>query len=272
MPAIKSQPDEVVAYLTETKEALANKIVEGQTAISNRISESKETLTDQVTAGKEVIYSKISAGTEAIAKSRPGIAISEGKQAIVCRLVQGKESLGNTVASGRDAVYTKIQAGTEHLANTRAGALVGSGVDRTLSTTEGWVEYLLPEIENEKELMSGCEKEMGLPLTRSANDDDPAQEDEEALPVPSRAERVCTLSQKVKLRMYFHSVRKLQVMQQNCKCTLEQLKQAVDLVSSVLVVCMCVSWLAPLGVFCPCALVRSLTHSACCHVISDQPH
>ena len=232
VPAIKSQPEEVVTYITETKEALANKMGEGRTAISSRISEGRDAVTGHITSGKDAVYSKISAGKEAFVNSRPGVVLSEGKEAIANRIVEGKESLGSTIASGRDAVYTKIQDGKEHLANTRAGALVGSGVDHTLSATENWVEYLLPEIEDEKELLSqGGQELVGLPLTRTPSDDSPAQADEkEEAPTADRAERVSTLSRKVKLRMYYHSVRKLQAVQQNCKGTLEQLKQTVDLV------------------------------------------
>lgn len=241
VPAIKSQPEEVVAYLTDTKDALANKVAEGRTAISTRITESKDAITGHITSGKDALYSKISASKDAIVNSRPGIAVSESKEAIVCRLSQGKEALGSTIASGRDAVYTKLQSGAEQLANTRAGTLVGSGVDRTLSATENWVEYMLPEVQDEKELLSPCtgdeqKKMAGLPLTRQPQ----AEEGEEA-PTAGRAERVCTISHKVKLRMYYHSVNKLQAMQQNCKDTLEQLKQTVDLVGDLL--CMLSQWI-----------------------------
>lgn len=237
VPAVKSQPGEVVTYVTETKEAIANKIMESRAAVSTRLSESKENLTSQLTSGKEVVYSKLSAGSEAIVKSRAGVAVSEGKQVIACRLAQGKEAIGNTIASSRDAVYTKIHNGAEYLANTRAGCLIGSGVDCTLTTSENWVEYLLPEMENEKELFECEVKEedvsmVGLPRTRRFSEDSPAQEDEPE-PAAGRVERVSTLSRKVKLRMYFHSMQRLQSMQQNCQSTLLHLKQTVDLVSDL---------------------------------------
>lgn len=243
VPVVKSQPEDVVAYVTDTKEALANKIMDGRAAISTRFSESKDSLTGQLACGKEVMYSKWSAGTEAIVKSRAGVAVSEGKQVITCRLSKGKEAVGNAITSGRDAVYTKIQNGTDYLASTRAGCLVGSGVDRTLSASENWVEYLLPAIENENELFE-CGVKMdsivGLPHTQQFTGDSPVQEDEppqadaeEGVPAVRRVDRVCTLSQKVKLRMYFHSMQRLQAMQQNCQSTLTHLKQTVDLVSDL---------------------------------------
>lgn len=238
---MKSQPEEVVTYITESKEALANKIIEGRAAIRTRLSTSKDNLANQLASGKEVVCSKVSAGTEAIVNSRAGVAVSEGKQMITCRLAQGKEAVGNTIASGRDAVYTKVQSGTDYLASTRAGSLVGSGVDRTLTTTENWVEYLLPEIENEKELFECEMKEedvsmVGLPRTRRFSDDSPAQEEEADVEAPAvgRVDRVYSLSHKVKLRMYFHSMQRLQSMQQNCQTTLLHLKQTVDLVSIIL--------------------------------------
>jgi hypothetical protein len=237
IPAVKSQPEEVVSYVTGTKEAFANKIMEGRTAITAQLAKGKDGLSSQLTCGKEIVCNKLNAGTEAIVNSRAGVAVSEGKQMLVCRLTQGKEAVGSTIASGRDTVYTKIQSGTEYLASTRAGSLVVSGVDHTLSTTENWTEYLLPEIENEKELFE-CEmkegdvSKVGLPRTRRFSGDSPAEEEElPDLPAVGRVDRVCTLSRKVKLRVYFHAVQQLYTMQQNCRATLLHLKQSVDLVS-----------------------------------------
>lgn len=242
VPAIKSQPEEVVTYISETKEALTSKVADGRAAVSTRISESKDAVAARINSGKEAVCATISASKEAIVNSRPGVAVSEGKQAIANHLAQGKASLSSTIASGRDAVYTRLQSGAGHLANTRAGAMVGSGVDCTLSATEGWVEYLLPEVQDEKELLaqSAGQQMVGLPLTRCPSEDSPAQAEEgEDPPQASRAERVCTLSRKVKLRMYYHSVSRLHTMQQNCKRTLEQLQQAVDLVSGGYTVGVC---------------------------------
>ena len=239
---MKSQPEDVVTYISEAKEAFANKIIEGRTAISTRFTQSKDNLSNQFTCGKELVCSKINAGTEAIVKSRAGVAVGEGKQMITYRLAQGKEAVGNTVASGRDTVYTKIQSSTEYLASTRAGMLMGSGVDCSLTATENWMDYLLPEIENEKELFACEMKEdvpvVGLPRTRRFSDNSPAQEEEEPavtdVPAASRVNRMSTLTRKVKLRMYFHAMQRLQSMQQNCQATLVHLKQTVDLVSDLL--------------------------------------
>ncbi len=234
VPAVKVQPEEVVSYLTETKDALAGKLVEGRTTISTRIYESKDSLTSRLTSGKEAVYSKLRSGADVITNSHAGVAVSESRQAIASRIAQGKEALGSTIASGRDAIYTKIQSGAESIANTRAGCLVGSGVNRTLATTENWVEYLLPEIE--KELSIECENKeeettaVGAP---QPCEDSPAQDEENV----GRVERICTLSRKVKIRTYYRSMQKLQAMQKNCKSTLEQLKQAVDLVSCLTFFC-----------------------------------
>lgn len=236
VPAVKSQPDEVMAYLTETKGALATKISESHTAISARIADGKDSLTGGLNSRKEAVYSKISAGSEAVANSRAGVAVSEGKQAIAHHFAQGKETLGKAIVSGRDAFYTRIQNGAESLANTRAGSLVGSGVDHTLVATENLVEYLLPEIESEQELGECETKEKDIPmvgLPRTSDDSPVTPSKSETV---GRVERMRTLSCKVKLRMQYHSMQRLQAMQKNCKAALEQLKLTVDLVSDLHVV------------------------------------
>lgn len=47
---------------------------------------------------------------------------------------------------------------------------------------------------------------------------------------PSRYTRIKALSRKVKLRMYYRTLRTLQTIQQQCKTTLDQLKLSVDVV------------------------------------------
>lgn len=238
---MKSQPEDVVTYITEAKDAFSNKIVEGRAALSTHFTQSKENLSSQYTCGKELVCSKISAGTEAIVKSRAGVAVSQGKQMLTCHLAQGKEAISSTVSSGCGTVYTKIQSGTEYLASTRAGALVGSGVDCSLTATENWMDYIFPEIENENELLE-CEMKdvpiVGLPHTQQSNENSPAQEEWEEANVnvhaASRIDRVGTLTRKVKLRMYFHAMQRLQSMQQNCQATILHLRQTVDLVSDIL--------------------------------------
>lgn len=249
VPALKCEPGDVANYLTESKESLTTKMTESRTALSTRLMEGKEAVTGSFYSGKEVLYSKISAGSEALANSRAGVLVGEGKQAVTTRLVHGKEALGNGIAAGRDVVYSRVQNGADHLANTRAGVMVGAGIDRTLAATESWMDYLIPEVENEKELFTELEREekriSGLPLTRqpkeevSAANDDPEQEgnvDEKEGGTKcevGRVERVYEISRKMKLRMYYRSMQRLQAMQQNCKATLHQLKSTVDLVSEV---------------------------------------
>ena len=222
VPAVKSQPEEVVAYLSDARDALAGKIVEGRTSVYTHISGSKDSLISCIATGKEAVYSKLSSGADVLVNSQAGIAMSERKQAIASHIAQGKEVVGKTISSGRDAVFVKIQSGMDSLANTKAGCLVGSGIDQTLTATENWVEYLLPE----KELLVEGENESSVLGLQQPSDENPAEDE-----TTGRVERICSLSQKVKLRMYNRSLQKLQAMQKNCKSTLEQLKQAVDLVS-----------------------------------------
>lgn len=238
VPAIKSQPDEVYSYLSENKDALTNKISERSDAIRTRLNKSKEAVGDCLSSGRDAVYSKLHSGSEVIVNSRAGVLASEGKQALSARLTQGKDYLSSTLASGRDAVYTKAQSGAEALANTRAGAMVGSGVDSTLSTTEGWVDYFLPPEKNELELLdedttAGTELKEKTTETTEGEEEGAAKEEEvEVVAAPGRVQRVRLLSRKVKLRMYYRSLRKLGNIQQQCKSTLEQLRATVDLVSA----------------------------------------
>ena len=220
------------------------KITEGHTAVSTSIFESKEVVAGKLLSGKESLYSNISVGSEAVANSRAGVLVGEMKQAVTMHIVNGKEALGNGVTAGRDAVCSHIQGGAKNLSNTRAGAMVGAGVDQTLAATECWVEYFIPEIENEKELFSNLEKEeriVGLPLTRQPKEkvvvDEGSAQGEEELDETlkkcevSRVDRVYMISRKMKLRMYYRAMQRLQNMQQSSKATLVQLKEAIDLVS-----------------------------------------
>ena len=237
VPAIKSQPDEVYSYLSESKDALTNRISERSDAIRTHLNKSKEAIGDRLTSSRDAVYAKLQSGSEVIVNSRAGMLVGEGKQALSTRLTQGKGYISSTLANGRDVVYAKAQSGADVLANTRAGAVVGSGVDSTLSATEGWVDYLLPPEKNELELLdeeeTGTELKEKTPVTNGAEEEATKEEEVEtaATPTPGRVERVKLLSRKVKVRMYYRSLRKLNNIQQHCKSTLEQLRATVDLVS-----------------------------------------
>jgi len=236
VPALKSEPEDVAKYISETKESLVTKISDGKTAVVETIS-----------SGKDTVCSKISSGADAVANSRAGVLCGEGKKVVTSYYTQGKEALGSRVAAGRDAVYTTVQSGTEQLANTRAGQMVGAGFDSTLSATESLVDYLIPEMENEKELFSEIEKEekkvAGLPLTRQprdneaevTSDDDPGEDEEEeekdVCSGESRMERAYKISRKMRLRAFYRSMSRLQGVQESSQATLTQLKNTVDLVS-----------------------------------------
>ena len=262
VPAIKSQPDEVVTYLTESKDAISDRITKTKDSLNGRIANGRDAISTKVACGKDAVYTRIQTGSDAIANSRAGILVSDGKQALTTGLSKGKDTISSTLASGRDVVYVKVQNGAEAIANTRAGVLVGSGVDRTLSATESVIDYLLPPEENEKELLSEYEKvkedvEMTTISTEQVETPEPSEteiieeeeeeeeeqeeeEEKEGVVVvecsPGRVQRVRTLSRKVKLRMYYRSMRRLYGVQQQCKSTLEQLRTTVDVVSSGIVV------------------------------------
>ena len=268
VPSLKSEPEDVARYISETKDSLVTKITDGKAAVTGTLS-----------SGKDAVYSKITAGADAVANTRAGVLCGEGKKAIATYCAEGKEALGNRMAAGRDAVYSTVQSGAEQLANTRAGILVGAGVDRTLNATESLVDYFVPEMENEKELFSELEKEekrvVGLPLTRQPRDkgeaissDDPEEDNEEEKAGPggeSRMDRACKISRKMRLRMFYRAMYRLQTAQQSCQTTLKQLKDTVDLVSCFC--CGCVTsffsflgmyfFALVLGVICTCSHDRN---------------
>ena len=207
------------------------KLEEKVPAIKKQPSEVMEILQD----GRDAVYTRLNNGKQTVCTQ-----ISDGKQAISTRLNNGKEAVSSTIASGKDALYTHLQSGSEALANTRAGAMVGYGVDRTLSATENVVDYLLPSEENENELLSESEKPekteeptLYVPRTRQIKGEaeEEEKEEEEEVESPSRFSRVKTISRKVKLRVYYRSLRRLHTVQQQCRSALEQLKLHIDLVS-----------------------------------------
>ena len=159
VPAIKSEPAEVVTYLTESKDAITTKISDGSTAVRTRLSEGKEAITSRVTAGKDAVVSTIHSGAETLSQTRVAVLASEGKDVVVAKLSEGKDAVSTRLVQGKDALYSTVQSGVSAVANTRAGALVGSGVDHTLHATEKVIDYLLPAEENEKELLSEAAKE-----------------------------------------------------------------------------------------------------------------
>ena len=191
--------------------------------------------------------------------------LTAGKEAITSRLANGKGAISTTIQNGKDAVYNRIQSGSEVLANSRAGCLVGQGVDKTLQLTETAVEYLLPRVEEdeggpqeregtemksmvrvegeESESESSEEEEMEAEGEKEEEEEEQEEGGEKGDGV-SRTGRVKNLSRKVKLRVYYRTLHRLDSVQQQCKSALEQLKMHIDLVSwcSVVQLSSCV-WL-----------------------------
>ena len=188
---------------------------------------------------------------EAIGERKDAVysCINSGKDAITTRLANGKEAISTSIQSGKNALYNRIQAGSEAIANTRAGCLVGSGVNCTLQATENIVDYLLPEEEGKEGVLFDAQKDEAKiepKVSSEAKDDDSSseesegeEEDDDMKTSESRVTRVKNLSRKVKLRIYYRSLRRLDSVQVQCKTALEQLKMHIDLVSWPL--CVCVS-------------------------------
>ena len=134
------------------------------------------------------------------------------------------------------------------MANSGPGCLVGSGVNRTLQVTENIVDYLLPEPKEEEGVAYDSEKDEvkfqakddldGDVSSDEEEDEEEEEEEEEGKEEEegggeSNVEKVKSLSRKVKRRVYYRTLRRLDSVQQQCKATLEQLKTHVYLVRAL---------------------------------------
>ena len=164
--------------------------------------------------------------------------LNHRKEAIAGRLADGKEAVTTRLTTSKDALVSALHAGTEVVANSGPAAFVGSGVGRTLQVTESLVDYLLPEKPEDTTSAGETEKEEVELETSAAvedsSDDENEEEEEEGEgegKEETNAERVKNISRKVKVRVYYRTLRRLDAVQEQCKATLELLKTNVDLVS-----------------------------------------
>ena len=166
--------------------------------------------------------------------------LNHRKEAIAGRLADGKEAVTTRLTTSKDALVSALHAGTEVVANSGPAAFVGSGVGRTLQVTESLVDYLLPEKPEDTTSAGETEKEKEeVELETSAvvedsSDDENEEEEEEGEgegKEETNAERVKNISRKVKVRVYYRTLRRLDAIQEQCKTMLELLKTNVDLVS-----------------------------------------
>ena len=167
-------------------------------------------------------------------------ALDERKKVVTSRLNDGKEAITTRLATGKDALVNALQAGSEAVAKSGPGSLVGSGVHRTLEVTENIVDYLLPDAGEDEGVSFDAEKEEVKVETKTTVDEEASsdeekeeeEEDEEkAKDGESNVQKVKNISRKVKRRVYYRTLRRLDTVQQQCKSTLEQLKMNLDLVS-----------------------------------------
>ena len=168
--------------------------------------------------------------------------ISNKKEALTTRLATGKEAISTSLHSGKDTLVSYIQAGSEAMANSGPGCLVGSSVNRTLQVTENIVDYLLPEPKEEEgvaydsEVKFQAKDDLDGDVSSDEEGDEEEEEEEgteEEVGGESNVEKVKSLSRKVKRRVYYRTLRRLDSVQQQCKATLEQLKTHVDLVRAL---------------------------------------
>ena len=170
--------------------------------------------------------------------------LNDGKEAITGRLVDGKDAVTTRLTTGKDALVSALHAGTEAVANSGPGALVGSGVGRTLRATESVVDYLLPEKPEDAGASGAGEKDDEVETTGNGGEESSDNEEEgeggegegegegEGGKEETNVERVKNISRKVKVRVYYRTLRRLDGIQEQCKTTLEHLKTNIDLVSS----------------------------------------
>ena len=174
-------------------------------------------------------------------------ALDEQKKAVYTRITSGKEAITTRITSGKDALV-------EAVANSGPAHLVSGGVNRTLEATENIVNYLLPEKPEDEPTTAGSEGEKTqLKVSEEAEDSSDDEEEEEGEEgeeakgdegkAETNTERVKNISRKVKVRVYYRTLRRLDTVQEQCKTTLEHLKTNIDLVSSppFLAVYCCVS-------------------------------
>lgn len=180
--------------------------------------------------------------------------LDERKKAVYTRIHDGKEAAKDAIATrlvnGKDVIVGCIQAGTEAVANSTPGTLVSGGVNRTLKATENIVDYLIPEKpedvglpgEEEKKTVTlkmtiGQEEEKEVEVEEEDSSDEEEEEEggeggeEEVKEGESNVERVKNISRKVKVRVYYRTLRRLDGVQEQCKTALEHLKLDIDLVS-----------------------------------------
>ena len=163
-------------------------------------------------------------------------ALDEQKKAVYTRISSGKDAITTRLATGKDALVDRLHAGTEAVTNSGPAHLVSSGVNRTLKATENIVDYLLPE--KPEDTSSNKEKETELKVSGEAEDSSDEEEEEgeegekgEERKDETSAERVKNISRKVKVRVYYRTLHRLDTVQEQCMTTLEHLKTNIDLVS-----------------------------------------
>ena len=163
-------------------------------------------------------------------------ALDEQKKAVYTRISSGKDAITTRLATGKDALVDRLHAGTEAVTKSGPAHLVSSGVNRTLKATENIVDYLLPE--KPEDASSSKEKETELKVSGEAEDSSDEEEEEgeegekgEEGKDETSAERVKNISRKVKVRVYYRTLHRLDTVQEQCMTTLEHLKTNIDLVS-----------------------------------------
>uniref|UniRef100_F6XA25 Perilipin n=1 Tax=Equus caballus TaxID=9796 RepID=F6XA25_HORSE len=160
---------------------------------------------------KELVSSKVSGARE---------AVSSAKDMVATRVTEAVDATRGAVQSGVDMTKSVVTSGVQSVLGSRVGQMVLSGVDTVLGKSEEWVDNHLPmtdaELARLATSLDGC-------------DIAPVQQQRQQ---QTYYVRLGSLSERLRMRAYEHSLGKLRAARLGAQETLQQLAQALSLVES----------------------------------------
>uniref|UniRef100_A0A9L0RZF1 Perilipin n=1 Tax=Equus caballus TaxID=9796 RepID=A0A9L0RZF1_HORSE len=157
---------------------------------------------------KELVSSKVSGARE---------AVSSAKDMVATRVTEAVDATRGAVQSGVDMTKSVVTSGVQSVLGSRVGQMVLSGVDTVLGKSEEWVDNHLPmtdaELARLATSLDGC-------------DIAPVQQQRQQ---QTYYVRLGSLSERLRMRAYEHSLGKLRAARLGAQETLQQLAQALSL-------------------------------------------
>ncbi|XP_046493443.1 perilipin-3 isoform X1 [Equus quagga] len=161
---------------------------------------------------KELVSSKVSGARE---------AVSSAKDMVATRVTEAVDATRGAVQSGVDMTKSMVTSGVQSVLGSRVGQMVLSGVDTVLGKSEEWVDNHLPmtdaELARLATSLDGC-------------DIAPVQQQRQQ---QTYYVRLGSLSERLRMRAYEHSLGKLRAARLGAQETLQQLAQALSLMETV---------------------------------------